>query len=401
MVKTLDAAMDAAMDVPVPTYLLLVMRGMEWLVEKEIRRKLQVTYLEICSVQNDPARKNMNVMQGEAAVGRILLRTTSTPAEVMKLQSVQATLAFLVQSDAVITDRAAGLEQMAKLVTDADWEPALRLWRAHFPSADAAPKKPAFRGSCVRDGRHAYRSMEVAGEIGSAVIDKFGWDVNLVAFDLEIVCILYHNFMITGISLADTSKIKFCSRLANEDRKGVTADVKYISTLRPSTTYLMFQLAEYKVGEIFLDSMCGVGTIPIWCAEFADNNLFALGGELDDLAVSKAGQNAATSVRNTNIMQWDATALPLRSQSIDKVIVDMPFGVRCGNHRINNKIYPKLMKELIRVLRDGGRAVILVMSKKLFLSSFQHLPFRVAQVHEVNIGGLAGGIYVLEKTSVY
>ncbi|KAF1315104.1 Thump domain-containing protein 3 isoform x1, partial [Globisporangium splendens] len=428
MAMTLDAA-------TLPTYLLLVMRGMEWLVEKEIRTKLQVwshtvwlcacmclrlfrcsrlhlgyewqvVHLEICSVQNDPARKNMNVMQGEAAVGRILLRTTSPPADVMKLQSVQATLAFLVKSDAVITDDAAGLEQMAvraiKLVTNANWEPALSLWRAHFPNGDAeagAPEKPTFRGSCVRDGRHAYRSMEVAGEIGSAVIDKFSWDVNLVAFDLEIVCILYHNFMITGISLADTSKIKFCSRLANEDRKGVTADVKYISTLRPSTTYLMFQLAEYKVGEVFLDSMCGVGTIPIWCAEFANNNVFALGGELDDLAVSKAGQNAATSVRNTDIMQWDATALPLRSKSIDKVIVDMPFGVRCGNHRINNKIYPKLMKELIRVLRDGGRAVILVMSKKLFLSSFQHLPFRVAQVHEVNIGGLAGGIYVLEKTT--
>ncbi|KAF1323994.1 Thump domain-containing protein 3 isoform x1, partial [Globisporangium splendens] len=406
MAMTLDAA-------TLPTYLLLVMRGMEWLVEKEIRTKLQVwwcgrtlsgcvVHLEICSVQNDPARKNMNVMQGEASVGRILLRTTSSPADVMKLQSVQATLAFLVKSDAVITDDAAGLEQMAKLVTDANWEPALSLWRAHFPNGDAgagAPEKPTFRGSCVRDGRHAYRSMEVAGEIGSAVIDKFSWDVNLVAFDLEIVCILYHNFMITGISLADTSKIKFCSRLANEDRKGVTADVKYISTLRPSTTYLMFQLAEYKVGEVFLDSMCGVGTIPTWCAEFADNNVFSLGGELDDLAVSKAGQNAATSVRNTDIMQWDATALPLRSKSIDKVIVDMPFGVRCGNHRINNKIYPKLMKELIRVLRDGGRAVILVMSKKLFLSSFQHLPFCVAQVHEVNIGGLAGGIYVLEKTT--
>lgn len=225
---------------------------------------------------------------------------------------------------------------LQKLVADADWTPALKLWTSH--SLKAAGGNPTFRGSCVRDGRHKYRSMEIAGEIGSSVIDKFGWDVNLTEFDLEIVCILYHNFMITGISLADTTKIKFCSRLANEDRKGVTADVKYISTLRPSTTFLMFQLAEYRVGEVFLDSMCGVGTIPIWCAEFSQNRVFALGGELDSLAVGKAGQNAASSVRNADIMQWDATALPLRSQSVDKILIDLPFGVRCGNHRINNKV---------------------------------------------------------------
>lgn len=38
------------------------------------------------------------------------------------------------------------------------------------------------------------------------------------------------------------------------------------------------------------------------------------------------------------------------------------------------------------------------MSKKLFKGCIKSLPaFRVVAEHEVNIGGLGGGIYVLEK----
>lgn len=38
------------------------------------------------------------------------------------------------------------------------------------------------------------------------------------------------------------------------------------------------------------------------------------------------------------------------------------------------------------------------MSKKLFKGCIRDLPaFRVVAEHEVNIGGLGGGIYILEK----
>lgn len=73
---------------------------------------MQVEYLEICSAENDSKRPHVNVMQGEAAVGRILLRTTSSPAEVMQLQSIQAVLAFLVKSDDIVTDAMEGTVQI-------------------------------------------------------------------------------------------------------------------------------------------------------------------------------------------------------------------------------------------------------------------------------------------------
>lgn len=73
----------------------------------------QVEFLEVCSVQNDATRPHVNVMQGEAAVGRLLLRTSSPPADVMGLRSVQAVLAFLVKCDDISTDSAEGTRQIA------------------------------------------------------------------------------------------------------------------------------------------------------------------------------------------------------------------------------------------------------------------------------------------------
>ncbi|ETO64432.1 hypothetical protein F444_17987 [Phytophthora nicotianae P1976] len=381
----------------VSTYLLLVLRGLEFLVEEEIRSKLQVESLEICSVQENPSPPYMQVMQGQAAVGRIILQTKSSAAEVQELRSVQATLALLAKSGEIDTESDAGVKQIGQLVQNADWDSAVKLWKQHSvrPVEDSEIK---FRGSCVRDGKHKYNSQVIAGEVGARVVEKFGWAVNLTEFDLEVVVIIFYKFMVAGIALADPRKIQFRNRLANESRSAL-ADSDYISTLRPSTAYLMLQLAQHKYGDVVLDSMCGIGTLPICSADFTNDGVYALGGELDELPSGKAGQNAVTRPRPVDIARWDSTRLPLRSHSVDRVMIDMPFGVRCGNQRQNNKMYPKVFKELLRVLRPDGRAVLLVMSKKLFKGVVKDLPVRVVAEHMVSIGGLGGGIYVIEPAT--
>ncbi|KAG2982340.1 hypothetical protein PC118_g10030, partial [Phytophthora cactorum] len=363
----------------VSTYLLLVLRGLEFLVEEEIRSKLQVESLEICSVQENPRPPYMQVLQGQAAVGRIILQTKSSAAEVQELRSVQATLALLAKSDEIDTESDAGVKQIGQLVQNADWYSAVKLWKQHSvrPVKDNEIK---FRGSCVRDGKHKYNSQVLAGEVGARVVEKFGWTVNLTEFDLEVVVVIFYKFMVAGIALADPRKIQFRNRLANESRSAL-ADCDYVSTLRPSTAYLMLQLAQHNYGDVVLDSMCGIGTLPICSADFTNDGVYALGGELDELPSGKAGQNAVTRPRPVDIARWDSTRLPLRSHSVDRVMIDMPFGVRCGNQRQNNKMYPKVFKELLRILRPDGRAVLLVMSKKLFKGAVKDLPFRVVAEH--------------------
>lgn len=100
------------------TYLLLVLRGLEILVEDEIRSKLQVERLEICSVQENVRPPYLQVMQGQAAVGRIILQTKSSVAEVQKLRSVQAALAFLAKNDDIITNSDIGVMQIGVPIND-------------------------------------------------------------------------------------------------------------------------------------------------------------------------------------------------------------------------------------------------------------------------------------------
>ncbi|KDO30722.1 hypothetical protein SPRG_19668 [Saprolegnia parasitica CBS 223.65] len=284
-------------------YLLLVIRGLEYLAVEEIHAKLTVISVNVITPQTNAAFPQRDYERGEAAVGKIVLETTSSPGDTFR-----------------------------------------------------------FRASCVRDGKHAYNSEKIAGEVGGALLEHFGWKVSLTEFHMEVVCFVLHNHVVCGVSLADPRKIFFKSRLANEERHPSMTSIQYISTLRPSTAYMLLQLARIEAGDIVLDAMCGVGTIPA-SATYLAAPVFALGGDVEEDAVEKAGRNVAA--RPATICQWDSQRLPLRDGCVDKIVIDMPFGVRCGSHQKNSKLYPRCMAELCRVLRDHGRIVLLVMSKKL------------------------------------
>lgn len=51
--------------------------------------------------------------------------------------------------------------------------------------------------------------------------------------------------------------------------------------------------------------------------------------------------------------------LPLADASVDKVLTDLPFGKQFGSLEDNRWLYPRVLMELARVLRVGGRAVLL------------------------------------------
>ncbi|RHY06559.1 hypothetical protein DYB25_009716 [Aphanomyces astaci] len=274
------------------------------------------------------------------------------------------------------------------------WSAALALWKDvhHDPpppssKEDAPSSALRFRGSCVRDGKHAYSSEAIAGAVGTAVLNLHPkWTVSLSDFDVEVVALVMHSHNSKTINYRG-------GRLAPEARH--LSSLQYISTLRPSTAYLMLQLAKCQPGDVVLDCMCGVGTLPACAVRWGT-----------DLCVDIAnctGQYAS-------ICQWSAENLPLRAACVDRILVDMPFGIRCGNSVNNSKLYPKAIAEMARVLRLHGIAVfmrscddglvLLVMSKKLLMHSVRNTPSLVlVDALQVNIGGLGVGVFVLQKTS--
>jgi hypothetical protein len=140
-------------------------------------------------------------------------------------------------------------------------------------------------------------------------------------------------------------------------------------------------------------------------------------------------------------VRCDATRVPARSGAVECIVPDMPFGRRCGSHKVNVGLYPLFLRECYRLLRApsspltasasaatgashrsdtmwwrrcaatdtcipafslGGRAVLLTVEYRLMLDTLTALkaecPFHlVVPPFQVDMGGLFPFVFVLDK----
>ena len=76
----------------------------------------------------------------------------------------------------------------------------------------------------------------------------------------------------------------------------------------------------------------------------------------------------------------------------------MPFGGRVGTHEGNLILYPRFFKEMGRVVRSGGRLVILSGERQLVsecLAQRQELVLR--EESAISILGMAATIYTIDR----
>ena len=59
-------------------------------------------------------------------------------------------------------------------------------------------------------------------------------------------------------------------------------------------------------------------------------------------------------------MRWDATRLPLPDASADHILCNPPFGKQLSDPAAIGPLYRRMLPEFNRVLKPGGRAVLLV-----------------------------------------
>src|SRR6185312_3077275 len=88
-----------------------------------------------------------------------------------------------------------------------------------------------------------------------------------------------------------------------------------------------------------------------------------LGGDLDPNAIFVAAQNLQ-KLGPVELARWDARALPLESESVDRIISNPPFGKQLSSIDQIGPLYEAASKEWDRVLRPGGRAVLLAMEQE-------------------------------------
>ncbi|XP_067855080.1 THUMP domain-containing protein 3 [Heptranchias perlo] len=260
-----------------------------------------------------------------------------------------------------------------------------------------------FRVTCNRAGeKHSFTSMEAAREFGGAVQDLFKWKADMTKFDVEILLNIHDNEVVVGIALTEESLHR-----RNITHFGPT-------TLRSTLAYGMLRLCNPQSTDIIIDPMCGTGAIPIEGAlEFpqcyflgGDNNVLAVNrsvNNMNSLQKKRLDKGRTTWGMPLDVVQWDICNLPLKTNSVDVVISDMPFGKRIGSRKKNWDLYPACLKEMGRVCRpETGRAALLTQDKKCFvkaMSKMGHL-WRKSHTVWVNVGGLHAAVYLLKRSSL-
>jgi 23S rRNA G2445 N2-methylase RlmL len=148
--------------------------------------------------------------------------------------------------------------------------------------------------------------------------------------------------------------------------------------------------------DVFLDPMCGAGTILIERAIWGRYKQL-LGGDIRREAVEATLANLGNKHKPVEIQRWDATNLAsIPAGSVDKVGCNLPFGKQIGSKARNERLYGQFLTEMARVLRPGGRMVVLTGDAHLLRQKLRMIDtFKISAVVSLTLLGVRAKIFVL------
>ena len=246
-------------------------------------------------------------------------------------------------------------------------------------------KRITFRVVAQKSGSHAFRRVDAQEQAVRAVVTRFSrWKPVAEHAHVEIWLNIQGRLAVTMLRLSDRTM-----RHRAYKREHIPA------SLRPTMAAAMVLLSGADDRDVFVDAMCGAGTIPLE-RRAAGKARAILGGDISEEALQAAYANAAQQ-HSVGIFRWDATRLPLPGQSVTKVVTNLPFGKQIGTGQDVAGLYRAFLPELARVLAPNGRAVLLTSEGDLPASLVVASGLRQRRMLPVSVLGQHASIYVLAR----
>ncbi|MBD3176866.1 MAG: methyltransferase domain-containing protein [Armatimonadia bacterium] len=314
--------------------------------------------------------------------GKVFFSSDASPEDTLGLRSVNHVHVVAAHLDG-IDSGAQGLEQIEALASAVDFLPGA------FASAEINPWKtdpPTFRVTGYRSGEQEYGSMDVAARVGAGVVARHGWPVDLESYDVEIVAYLTDDRLLMGTRLTREGS------LHRRHRVGVGK-----STLKASVAFSLCWLADLHGAQALVDPLCGAATIPTEAA-LQWPHLDVIGGDRSADELDLARRNVELTGAAVSLCRWDCRELPLARSSVDRIVSDLPFGRRVGSHQKNVHLYPRMVREMGRVLEPGGLMVALTLERKLFTRLIDRSPvLHIERVIGISLSGLRPSVYLVRR----
>lgn len=293
--------------------------------------------------------------------------------------------------------RCGTLEDVCRLLVDAPVPPGVGAPRALARRLDAPVFSPAaLEHHALRPHRHG-RSYKVvtrlAGrqafrreDLSAALARALGrllprWSHVSGAAALELWVHVVGDRMLAGLRLSGDELAARAYKRAHLP-----------ASLKPSVARALAILSGPGPGDVVLDPMCGAGTILRERAAAARSRRI-LGGDNDAVAIAASRRNAG---RQPALALWDAGHLPLRAASVDAVVTNPPYGRQLPAAAGLQRLYGGFMGECARVLRPGGRCVVLTGEPEV-LTRAAPAALRMRERHSLVLRGLSVVAFVFDR----
>jgi 23S rRNA G2445 N2-methylase RlmL len=313
--------------------------------------------------------------------GIVVFRVDQIDRSILQLRTTEDVFLYAWGTDE-LSYRAKDLERIERW-TDRDvrWDMLLRLHHAITPK----PKgKPTYHFVTQMTGVHGYRRVDAKKALLRGLAGKLpaSWKYAEENAAIEIWLTIKGVMALCGV------------RLSDKTMRHRTYKYEHLpASIRPTVAAAMVRLADLKPNQTVLDPMCGAGTLlaeaalsmtgkgrgtrgegrrthdeeptqrahqlPLTTHHSPPATPLLLGGDIEASHVRAALANLR-QFRVTDIRSWDARGLPLADASVDRIVCNPPFGNQLSTPQEVVPLYRECVREMNRVLRPGGKAVLIV-----------------------------------------
>ena len=361
-----------------PTYLAQTQPGFEAIAAEEISARLPGAIIRGTRVVADKS-------------GMVLFEYAGEAGDLLALRTIEDLFVVVAALEDVPTARE-GLRLLEATAARAPaLEAALELARQVRPGRGGRGRL-RFRVVARQVGQAAYRRVDAQRAIERGIAARAGHRWRLVEEGgLE--------FWLTLLpAKAGQSEAWLALRLSDERMRHRDYQQAHLpASLRPAAAAALVWLTRPAPDDVFLDPMCGAGTILIERAH-AGRYALLLGGDSSAEALAVARENIGPRYKPIELRAWDARKLPLDSASVTAAAVNLPFGKRVGTPEENRALYPAFLREAARVLRPGARLVALTGDARTFEAALRRTGQLTRRaVYAVRVLGQPAKVYVVER----
>jgi 23S rRNA G2445 N2-methylase RlmL len=356
------------------TYYVQTMPGVEEIAWLEIRDKL-------------PGAKFGETVFAKDQNGLLIFSYAGDTEDLFQLRTVEDVFVLAVSLDKVPRTRQV-LPEITKMVGEtAVFQQALDI----VMPVRKQPGRPSYRVISRLYGSHEIYRKQLGEAVERGMKARFPrWRLVDDHAMLEIWVNLLGSRLVAGLRLTDrTTRHRF------------NKPVELKAALRPSVAAAMIHLTQPEDDDIFLDPMCGSGTL-LMERRYAGAYRQMLAGDIVYNPVQATKQNVEALRKEPpsdfSPLHSNATQLPLATGSVTKVATNLPFGKQIGSPKALKKLYPAFFKELERVLGENGRAVVLSSEYDLVKDSVRKCPnLEILTGYSVAVLGQWGRIYIIRR----